>query len=63
MTQLTPESERELPRESEPPVIAPGYSFASITDHISSIVLAGRTGRGWLVGFAVSFALVMVLNV
>jgi len=46
---------------SVPPVIAPGYSFATITDKISSIVLSQRTPRGWVVGFAISFSLVMLL--
>ncbi len=42
------------------PVLAPGYSFGSITDKISSIVLRG-TPRGWYIGFAITFVLVMVL--
>ncbi len=46
---------------SVPPVIAPGYTFATITDKISSIVLSQRTPRGWFVGFAISFSLVMLL--
>jgi Ni/Fe-hydrogenase subunit HybB-like protein len=46
---------------SVPPVIATGYSFATITDKISSIVLTQRTPRGWFVGFAISFSLVMLL--
>ena len=46
---------------SVPPVIAPGYTFATITDKISSIVLSQRTPRGWFLGFAISFSLVMLL--
>jgi molybdopterin-containing oxidoreductase family membrane subunit len=38
-----------------------GHTFGSVTDKISSIVLSGRLPRAWWVGFAVSFALVMVL--
>ena len=45
-----------------PPVIGPGYTFASITDKISSIVLTRRTPPGWFVGFGLSFALVMLLQ-
>ena len=44
-----------------PPVIAPGYSFGSVTDQISSLVLTRKTTLGWLVGFGIGFALVMVL--
>ena len=45
---------------SRAPVLAPGYTFGSITDKISSIVLRG-TPRGWYVGFGIAFLLVMVL--
>jgi molybdopterin-containing oxidoreductase family membrane subunit len=44
-----------------PPVIGPGYTYASVTDKISAIVLAGRTPRAWMVGFGVAFLLVMLL--
>jgi Ni/Fe-hydrogenase subunit HybB-like protein len=43
------------------PVLAPGHTFASITDKISSIVLIRPTGLGWLAAFGISFALFMVL--
>jgi len=43
------------------PVLAPGHTFGSITDKISSIVLTRKTTRGWLLGFSISFAMVMVL--
>jgi hypothetical protein len=43
-----------------PPVIGPGYTFASVTDKISSIVLGRRAPWGWWVGFLISFTLVMV---
>jgi Ni/Fe-hydrogenase subunit HybB-like protein len=43
------------------PVLQPGYTFGSITDKISSIVLTRRSPRGWMIGVAVSFAIVMVL--
>ena len=43
------------------PLIGGEHTFGSITDKISSIVLTGRTPRFWYIGFAVSFALVLVL--
>jgi molybdopterin-containing oxidoreductase family membrane subunit len=43
------------------PVLAPGHTLGSITDKISSIVLTRQTGRGWMIGFALAFALVMLL--
>jgi molybdopterin-containing oxidoreductase family membrane subunit len=36
-----------------PPVIAPGHTFGTITDKITSIVLTGRTPLGWWGGFAI----------
>ena len=47
--------------ERSPEIIAPGHTYASVTDKISTIVLTGRTPRGWWIGFGVAFALVMVL--
>jgi Ni/Fe-hydrogenase subunit HybB-like protein len=44
-----------------PPLIPPGYTFASVTDKISSIVLGRRTPFGWYVGFGAMFLLVLVL--
>ena len=46
---------------SGPPVIEPGHTYASVTDAISSIVLARRTPHFWIVGFFLSFLLTMVL--
>jgi Ni/Fe-hydrogenase subunit HybB-like protein len=45
-----------------PPVIEPGHSYASVTDKISSIVLRRGTPRGWYFGFAIAFALLMLLT-
>lgn len=44
-------------------IIGPGYTFGSITDKISSIVLTRRITRSWLIGFAVFFVVVQVLLV
>jgi Ni/Fe-hydrogenase subunit HybB-like protein len=43
------------------PIIEPGHTFGSVTDKISSVVLARKTPRGWYVGFGIGFVLVMVL--
>jgi Ni/Fe-hydrogenase subunit HybB-like protein len=45
------------------PVIAPGHTFGTVTDKISSIVLTRKTPVGWWVGFLVAFAIVNVLMV
>src|SRR5512143_3346209 len=44
-----------------PPVIEPGHTYASVTDKISSIVLARRTPLFWLIGFFLAFCLTMGL--
>ena len=43
------------------PVLAPGHTFATVTDKISSIVLTRPVSNGWLVGFGVCFLLTMML--
>src|SRR5882757_8086596 len=47
---------RRLPR-----VLEPGYSYASVTDKIASIVLTRPVSMGWLAGFTISFTILMVL--
>ena len=53
--------ETEKPSEITAPFVAPGHTFATITEKISSIVLQRPTGTGWLVGFGSAFILVMIL--
>ena len=42
-------------------VIAPGHTFATVTDKISSITLARRTPVGWWLGFTIAFSITMLL--
>jgi molybdopterin-containing oxidoreductase family membrane subunit len=49
------------PEAQRPPIIEPGHSFASVTDHISSIVLTRATPKGWYFGFAIAFSVAMML--
>src|SRR3982750_1169414 len=42
------------------PGLAPGYTYSSVTDKISSIVLTGHTPKGWFVGVAIAGAVVML---
>ena len=42
-------------------VIGPGYTFGSVTDKISSIVMTRKTPLFWFIGFAIGFLLTMVL--
>ncbi len=43
------------------PVIEPGYTFGTVTDKISSIVLTRPTSDAWFVGFGVFFLLTMMM--
>jgi len=45
-----------------PPVIAPGHTFASVTEKISAIVLTRRHPLSWFFGFGVGLMLLGVLG-
>ncbi len=51
----------EKSKEKSAPVIEPGYTYGSISDKISSVVLTKKTILRWYLGLAISFALVMLL--
>src|SRR5262249_47588519 len=44
-------------------VIAPGHTFSTVTDKISSIVLNRRAPIGWWLGFGAAFSLTVLLFV
>jgi len=46
--------------KDRPPIIAPGYTSATVTDKISAVVLRG-TPRWWFAAFGAAFLLVMLL--
>src|SRR5215471_7029311 len=46
---------------NQAPVIGPGHTFATVTEKISSIVLTRPISNGWVVGFAASFMVTMML--
>jgi Ni/Fe-hydrogenase subunit HybB-like protein len=54
----TPRTPAELP-----PILEPGYTYGSVTDKISSIVLGRHTSARWFLGFGIAFTLTMVLLV
>jgi Ni/Fe-hydrogenase subunit HybB-like protein len=60
---MTPPTEPEKPERHHEPFIGVGHDLASVTDKISSIVLARKLRRGWIVGLLISFALTMLLFV
>src|SRR5262249_32223551 len=58
---MPPDAPPETPTRPPLRVLEGRHTFASVTDKISSIVLSRRAPRGWWVGFAISFALTMLL--
>ncbi|MGH9903068.1 MAG: NrfD/PsrC family molybdoenzyme membrane anchor subunit, partial [Pyrinomonadaceae bacterium] len=56
-----PHDDTRIHTTPTPAVIEPGHTFGSVTDKISALVLRKRTPIGWFFGFALSFALTMVL--
>jgi len=59
---MGPDPQPDAPGQvASPPMVAPGHTFATLSDKIGSIVLSRRTPRGWWLGFAISFALLMTL--
>ncbi|MGA8222235.1 MAG: NrfD/PsrC family molybdoenzyme membrane anchor subunit [Candidatus Acidiferrales bacterium] len=44
-------------------LLEPGHTLGTVTDKISSIVLTRGTTKGWLLGFAIAFSLMMLLLV
>src|SRR5882757_9604710 len=51
-----------MSRQLKEPLVAPGYNSESVTRKISDIVLKRPVTRGWLGGFAIAFALLLLLN-
>lgn len=47
--------------ENQPPVIGPGYTFGTITDKISAIVLTRPASIPWFVGFGLAFSIMMMM--
>src|SRR6202521_3815860 len=43
------------------PVIGPGYTFGTVTEKISAIVLTRPASNGWFVGFGAGFLVTMML--
>jgi molybdopterin-containing oxidoreductase family membrane subunit len=57
----TPEKVESLPPQT--PVVAPGYTYGSVTEKISAIVLTERTPPFWWITFVSAFLLFMLLMV
>ncbi|MGA9565122.1 MAG: NrfD/PsrC family molybdoenzyme membrane anchor subunit [Candidatus Korobacteraceae bacterium] len=55
--------EKNVALLDEPPVLAPGQTFDSVTDTITDAVLKRPIGLGWLAGLAVGMGLLGLLGV
>ena len=58
---LRPSGPSSGPESSSRAILAPGYSFTTVTDKIASIALSRRTPWQWFLGAFTGFALTMVL--
>jgi len=58
-----PETIATLLNSSEVPILGTGHTFGSVTDKISAIVQTRAAPRGWWIGFAATFALVVLLHI
>jgi Ni/Fe-hydrogenase subunit HybB-like protein len=54
--------EKNVALLDDPPVLAPGQTFDSVTDTITGIVLKRPIGLGWLAGLAVGMTLLAILG-
>jgi Ni/Fe-hydrogenase subunit HybB-like protein len=52
--------ERQLIEAPPPEIIAPGYTFGTVTDQIAAVVLTRKTPLFWMASFAVGFGLLLV---
>jgi molybdopterin-containing oxidoreductase family membrane subunit len=60
---MASEPEVGQPSDEPDPVLEPGHTFGTVTDQISAIVLKRPYDWNWVLGFAVAFALLMMLTV
>jgi Ni/Fe-hydrogenase subunit HybB-like protein len=56
-----PETSIPKPTSGSAGILAPGYTFTTLTDKLASIALSRRTPMVWYFGAAVGFSLTMVL--
>ncbi len=54
------EEQDVLERPERPEIIAPGYTFGTVTDQISAVVLTKKTPVFWTACFGVGFALLLL---
>jgi len=60
MSEVPARPTRENPTPA-PGILAPGYTFTTLTDKLASIALSRRTPLVWFIGIAVGFSLSMAL--
>jgi molybdopterin-containing oxidoreductase family membrane subunit len=53
--------ERQDTQVAEKEIIAPGYTFGTVTDQIATVVLTKRTPMFWFMGFGVGIVLLLTL--
>src|SRR5208282_4061880 len=56
-----PEQYKSSTQIEKAPVMEPGYTFGTVTEKISAIVLTRPATNGWFVGFGVAFMVTMMM--
>jgi Ni/Fe-hydrogenase subunit HybB-like protein len=60
---MAPDPNKSSNLAPQPPVVAPGHTYASVTEKISGIVLTRRTPFFWMIVFTSAFLLFLLLSV
>jgi molybdopterin-containing oxidoreductase family membrane subunit len=55
-----PENQEVIEQPASPEIIAPGYTFGTVTDQISAVVLTKKTPIFWMACFSVGFGLLLL---
>src|SRR6266480_3585563 len=61
MEPTKPTADLSIAEQRRAEVIEPGYTFSTVTDKISTIVLTRKTPLGWFLALGISFSLMMLL--
>ena len=60
---MAPDQNKSSSLAPQPPVVAPGYTYASVTEKISGIVLTRRTPLFWMIVFTTAFLFFVLLSI
>ena len=62
MTERAPAPQAEKPATPPGAILAPGYTFTTLTDKLASIALSRRTPLAWFIGAGVGFFAISMMQ-